>query len=118
MLFRHQKHISAIGYLPQSRDYPKIFSFPAKPFLKLASIAKNAIFHSTPKPSYSKIRCLKLKGKYVSSQIVAKIKKHVPQRNIFSIPLQNNLKSKMSAALYLVFQRLTKIGFFIFPNVF
>src|SRR3989344_4146255 len=63
MLFRHQKHISAIGYLPQSRDYPKIFSFPAKPFVKLASIAKNAIFHFAPKSSYSKISYPKQKRK-------------------------------------------------------
>ena len=40
---RHQKHVSAVGYLPQSRDYPEILGFSAKPLFKLTSIAKNTI---------------------------------------------------------------------------
>src|SRR3989344_2930791 len=70
----------------------------------------------------------------ISNQIMTKIKKTIriffntwwrfvsgdtlsPQRNIFSIPLQNYLKSNMCPATYLIFQWLTKISFFVFPNV-
>lgn len=71
----------------------------------------------------------------ISNQIMAKIKKSIwiffsvrrrfmpgdtlpPQSNIFSIPLQNYLESNVDASPYLVLQRLTKICFFIFPNIF